>query len=73
MRHRCRLCGLPVFEPHTALVEVTRDRTVIRKAVFYGLHPICADDWAHSEMKRLRAIYRDQPHFGFSFKVEVMS
>ena len=63
---------MPLFEPHTALVEVTQDRTVIRKAVFYELHPLCADDWAHGEMKRLRAVYRNHPELEFSSKVEVM-
>ena len=68
----CRLCGLLLFEPHTALVEVTQSCTVIRKAVFYDLHALCADDWAYGEMKRLRAVFRNQPELEFSSKVEVM-
>ena len=69
---RCTLCGLPVLEHHSAIVEVTHQGTVIRKAVFYGLHALCGDDWARSEMKRLREVYRQQPDFDFVFRVEVV-
>ena len=70
MTDRCRLCGLPLFEQHSAVVEVTQRGTVIRKAIFYWLHARCADDWAHSEIKRLREVYRDQSDFDFALRVE---
>jgi hypothetical protein len=72
MTDRCMLCGLPLFEPHTAVVEVTEHGTVIRKAAFYWLHALCGDDWAQSEMKRLREVYRHQPDFSLGFRVELM-
>ena len=67
-----RLCGLPLLEGHIAIVEVTEHGTLIRKAIFYGLHARCGDEWAQSEMKRLREVYRHQPDFSLDFRVEVM-
>lgn len=68
----CTLCRLPVDEPCLAVVEVTCSGALVRKAMFYGLHRLCGDDWSQSEIKRLREFYGDRPDFSFTRRVEVV-
>jgi len=68
----CTLCRLPLNEPCLAVVEVTRNGVLVRKAMFYGLHRLCGGDWSRSEISRLRDFYGDRPDFSFTRRVEVV-
>lgn len=72
MEATCTLCRLPVDEPCLAVVEVTRSGALVRKALFYGLHCVCGDDWSQSEIERLRAFYGDRSDLSFARRVEAV-
>jgi hypothetical protein len=72
MEAHCTLCRLPVDEPCLAVVEVTRSGALVRKALFYGLHCNCGDDWSQSEIERMRRLYGDRSDLKFARRVEVV-
>ena len=72
METNCTMCRLPLNAPCLAIVEVTRGGALVRKAMFYGLHRLCGDDWSRSEISRLRDFYGDRPDFSFSRRIEIV-